>query len=76
MAKILRIYFVDVRVGERAMQPPTSPFSYIHARWIPTYVGIITAYMRAYAAHPIILLPYHIYPILYQHLYKYSTRKY
>lgn len=72
MAKNLRIYFVDVREGVRFMHtsPPFSP-AYTH-RWTLPHMGILlyTAVRRPPN------VPYDVYIILYQHLYKYSTRKY
>jgi hypothetical protein len=51
-------------------------FSGIHASMDITAYGHITIYRGIPAANTTISLPYYIHPILYQHLYKYSTREY
>ena len=51
-------------------------FSGIHASMDITAYGHITIYRGIPAANTTTSLPYYIHPMLYQYLYKYSTREY
>ena len=73
--KFAYIFFRYKRGGALHEYIPTF-FSGIHASMDITAYGHITIYRGIPAANTTTSLPYYIHPMLYQYLYKYSTREY
>ena len=73
--KFAYIFFRYKRGGALHEYIPTF-FSGIHASMDITAYGHIIIYRGIPAANTTTSLPYYIHPMLYQYLYKYSTREY